>query len=380
MKLACIIFQSGDYERTAIEAETYRATLRAMGHGFDILFSTRDTGVSSARFQVPEKIFGRHESSILVDGMVSHHPNRCGTAGTWLTKNYDAVLFMGLCPYPTKSYGSEPHWLGLYKAIKIPKIGKVIGIMPGTDWPSKAINDLDAVYFSQDAFVPSHEFGEPGDPTPNILPTPFLRPVSDNSMRTPKRSVIWSGGWNRVDGIVEFINEIPKIAEHSDVTLTGLGSQYFRQRKKDPWHRAVNQDSYAEYDGIGPADSVGRSPFVGVTPKMAESWAAVDLVGLDRGDTHHSYSEGMYTPSMIEALYKGTWPVVSGQCYEHSPIPSKFLWGNVLDQEDISPTIKAIKEPLAGTKLGDRAKEWVIDTHDSYANSATLIQDIGGMI
>lgn len=382
MKLACIIFQSGDYTKTAIEAETYRTTLRAMGHTFDILFSTKDSGVSGAVLPKPDRVHGRYESSVIVDGMVSHHPNRCRSAATWIAFNYDAVLFIGLCPYPTKSYGSSPDWVKLYQAIEVPKIGKVIDVMPETEWTDLAYRGLDLVWFSQGCFMPANSpgFDKLRGQGTKILPTPFHCSTElVNIEKTKKRSVIWAGEWNRVNGIVEFIEEIPKIGEHSTVTLTGLGSQYFRQRKKDHWHQAVRHDFYADFDGIGPADSIGRGSYTGLTPKMVESWAAVDLIGLLSGDLHHhSYVEGMYTPCMIEALYKGTWPIVAAEC-AGSPIPIEFL-RHVVDQEDISDSVETINEPLAGTQLGDRAKEWVRDTHDSYANSATLIQDIGGMI
>ncbi len=373
MNLACVVFQSGDYTQAAIEAETYRATFRAMGHGFDILISTKDSGVTFNKLQAGRDRYpGRYESSILVDGVVSHHPNRAKSAGRILNTAYDAVLFLGLCPYPTRDYGSEPHWLKLYEAIKRPKLGKVIDLMPGTDWPKLAMAALDTVWFSQLPFVPEGSDAR-------LLPCPYLRPTAEKIEKNRKRSVVWSGGWNRVDGIVEFIHEIPKIGEHSRVTLTGIGSQYFRQRTKTHWIEAVNKDGFADFDGFGPADSIGRGAKTGVTPLMSQSWAAVDLIGLEGGDLHSNYSEGMYTPSMIEALYKGTWPVVSAQCEAHSPIPVEFVKG-VLNQGDISSVIQYnFNEPLAGTQLGDRAREWVTDTHDSYANAATMIEDIGGM-
>ena len=376
MRIACIVFQSGTYTEVQREAETYRTKFREMGHGFDILFSTKAALLDLGAFvsEKPSYIEGRYESRILVDGAANHNPALAAGTGKWINSNYDAVLFIGLCPYPTRSYGTEPHWLELYKAIKIPKIGKIVDTMPGTDWPKLAMAELDSVYYSQPAYV--------GDDTgAKILPTPFLIPSPGTpGLKTMNRSVIWSGGWNRVDGVVEFIHEIPKIAKHSDVSLVGIGSQYFRQRNKAHWKAAVGNDSYEELNGTGPATFHGASPSPGDTLGMYSAWAAVDLVGIGRNvDDSFTNFQGEYTTSMIEALYKGTWPVVSEQCALHSPIPKGFLRRAVVEQGDLSGVIKTIDTPLSGTALGVSAREWVTDTHSADLGVHTLLDDIEGL-
>ena len=359
MRIACIYFKTTSVGGIATHSNRLREAAIKCGDTFDILHTWPWKTKKPVRFANRQAVRGG-DTSIVVDGEVSHHPDQMDETAAFLRHHYDGLLFIQPCPHPNKAYGDEPHFAGLYNAgvpatILIPD-GYFDTYYEWGKWACTHPATRLVAVPNPSYGLPCHEFGL----IPEVSRFPFIpKPVTE--AKTVMPSMVWAAQWKNIKGINQFINQVERLPSDMSVDMYSNGIEYYKLRLQPVWDRAIARDMFNDTVGNGRAIFRGEVNADEIAKAFQRAWFTCNLQGMT--SSRASYKTGAYNNTEVEALYYGVMPIL------HTSVTATILPRECYltsdDGSDIPELVAANVDRVMDPARVKRAREFVNDTHDA---------------
>lgn len=365
LRIACIWFPISAVGGIATAAWTYRAAARIRGDVWHILRCPLSPRATPEIYDTPRWVRGG-DTSIRIDGTISHHPNRFSATKAFLEANYDALFFVHPCMHPVKAYGPIPYWQVMYTDVDLPKIMRVPDAHYETyTWVDDVLPFCKKVFVIQPAYAEAVKHMNAGYLPIGFIPPPELEVIQ----KLPTPWHIWGAQSKTVKGYPAFVKVLPKI--DVPIGIFSSGVYYYNLRTSPEWQEGIGRDYFMEKRPgseaylrtlTGPKDHVyyGYVPPDQFRKALNRGWSSINLQGYT-GGKRKAYQQGSFNNLEIEALWAGC-RLVGHTNFLKSPIPNEFI--QAVDTADELPRLLRDVQPLSPSEL-KRAREWVMATFDA---------------
>lgn len=362
MRIACIYWPTSSVGGINTGLNNLRWAAMNAGHTWDILVSGLHSTIPPHRLPERKTIRGG-DTYITIDGYASHHPKQVNHTLRFLRDNYDLLVFGYLCPHPNKAYGTEPHFLRLFRDTpSLPKIARVTDAYWDTyaEWGEEALRHVRTTFVVNDAYAqPLLAKGY------NVVSSvqPYLRHSPAVMQPRAKRPLLtWTSQWKAIKSLHRFLPQVPLLPPDVDVEMFSNGILYYQMRTEEVWKAAVAQDHFQGFHGHGRAHFHGHVELPMVAAALQQAWWMVNWQGMGK-PKYKAYQQGSYNNTEIEALDWGALPILHSQVLL-SRIPSELI-ATVEAPEELPDLLLTSREFALDPERQRRAREWVADTHDA---------------